>query len=416
VDQSSPSNEAELRSELERLGAKLSTTEDVDIQAALSTRIEQIKSALRANTSSLAEAGDHNANELASVRDGLADLQTNLTTQAEVIHQKLSNAEETELRRELARASAQRYITEDPEVRNQLQARIGELQKLLGIDVNKLAGAEMGPASIQDSTPNRDSPKQSKAKTDLAELQAIVAEKSAQIRRAENSTEIDLPANPEPPTPDEAIAAEKLIQQARVEKMRGNKQEVRRLLEQAVQTAPGSPSVLELLGDDYAERKQAGKALAYYRRASALDPKNVNLERKVAMSALGVDAAGALDQQLQAGIDDGAVPMASNRAALLLSLFLPGLGHIVLGRNTKGWITLSIWCLMLAWAILMGGDIAKLGSMVVGGRSQPNMVVVLPLFVMVVVYFATLADFRGSKETVRKPVEHPRPPVNLPFE
>jgi tetratricopeptide (TPR) repeat protein len=412
VDQPSSNGEGELRAELERLNAKLAGTRDADIQAALTIRIEQIRTELRSQSEILAAVGDHTVDEAQS----LVDLQANPPAQSEVIQQRLSASEESELRKELAKASAQRYSTEDPALRAELQARVIELQRILGIDVAKLAGSEMGPTAIPEAQPVRKSTKDAKPRVDLAELQAIVAEKSAQVRRTENSSDIDLPANPEPPTPEQAIAAEKLVQQARVEKMRGNKQEVRRLLEQAVQTAPGSPTVLEILGDDYAERKQVGKALAYYRRASALDPKNVNLERKVAMSALGIDAASNLEQQLQTGLDDSAIPMASNRAALLLSLFLPGLGHIVLGRNTKGWMTVAIWCLMLAWAILMGGDIAKLGSLVAGGKSQPNMLVVVPLFVMVVVYFATLADFRGAKETARKPVERPRPPVNLPFE
>lgn len=383
-----------------RLSEKLASTNDPDIVRVLQARISELETFLRTQSDS-------------QVAEPVIPEETTV--------QKLSAQEEADYRKELAKASSMLYSQEDPEKRAEIQVRIKELQALLKIDVAKLAGGEMSANAIPDlsvvAKPKKD---KAKPRTDLAELQALVAEKSAQVRKIENQTEIELPLNPEPPTPEQMAAAEKLIQQARVEKMRGNKQEVRNLLEQAVRTAPGSPTVLEMLGDDHSERKQIGKALAYYRRAAKLDPKNVNLERKVAMSALGVDATSSPDQQMRShmsgGLDDSAIPMASRRAALLISLFLPGLGHVVLGKVTKGWITLSVWCVCLAWVILMGGDVAKLGAMIVGGRSQPNLVVAIPLLVMVVLYIATLVDFKKEPESARVPVDHPRPPVNLPFE
>src|SRR5262249_51154478 len=149
--------------------------------------------------------------------------------------------------------------------------------------------------------------------------------------------------------------------------------------------------------DDFSERKQIGKALAYYRRAAKLDPKNVNLERKVAMSALGVDSSGVQVNPV-AMIDDSAIPMASRRAAILLSIFLPGLGHIVAGKTTRGWVTLAVWCVCLAWVIMMGGDVAKLGASIGGGHTQPNYLVVFPMVVMAITYIWTLADLGGNKE------------------
>ncbi|MBC8065924.1 MAG: hypothetical protein H7Y17_13910 [Chlorobia bacterium] len=403
MDQAVPDQSpTEARAELLRLAEKLASTDDPDIVRVLQARISELETFLRTQS---------------------ADQIAEAVIPAETTQRKLSAEEEADFRKELARASQSLYSQEDPDKRAEIQIRIKELQGLLGIDVAKLAGGEMSANAIPDlsvaAKPKKDKSK-AKPRTDLAELQALVAEKSAQVRKIENQTEIELPLNPEPPTPEQMLAAEKLIQQARVEKMRGNKQEVRNLLEEAVRTAPGSPTVLEMLGDDHSERKQIGKALAYYRRAAKLDPKNVNLERKVAMSALGVDATSSRDQQMKSGmgggLDDSAIPMASRRAALLISLFLPGLGHVVVGKVTRGWITLGVWCLCLAWVILMGGDVAKLGAMIAGGRSQANMVVVLPLLVMVVLYIATLVDFKGEPETARVSVDRPRPPVNLPFE
>lgn len=394
MDQATPSpDSASLRAELDRLHDKLLSTHDQDIRRALETRIVEVEEQLKA------------ASDAVVVE--------------QVAPQKLSREQENEFRSELARLSQSLYSAEDPVKRTEIQSRIKELQGVLGIDVNRLAGREMSQNAIPDIPIPSSKPKknQPKPRVELADLQALAAEKSAQIRKFENNTEIDLPENPEPPTPEELAAAERLVQQARVEKMRSNSSEVRRLLEQAVRTAPGSPAVLEMLGDDYAERRQPGRALAYYRRAAKIDPKNVNLERKVAMSALGLNAASSEAQISQVGgLDDSAIPMASRKAATLLSLFLPGLGHIVLGQKKKGIPILVAWCLLLAWVILMGGDIAKLGAMITGGRSQPNLLVLVPMFLMVAVFIGTLASLKGSEETVFIPADRPSPPVNLPFE
>lgn len=391
MDSATPHQDtAELRAELDRLRDKLLVTQDPDIRRALETRIAEVEDHLKAASEAMV---------------------------VEAPTPKLSPEKEAEFRQELTRTSGQLYSTEDPEKRAELQARVKELQRLLGIDVAQLAGKELSQNAIPDpvATPKskKDQPKQ---RVELADLQALVAEKSAQIRKAENQTEINLPENPEPPTPEAMATAEKLVQQARVEKMRGNSQEVRRLLEQAVQTAPGSPTVLEMVGDDFAERKQSGRALAYYRRAAKLDPKNVNLERKVALSALGMNAVTAEAQAMPGGPDDSAIPMASRKAALVISLFLPGLGHVVLGEKVKGGILIAIWCLSLAWVILMSGDMAKLIASFSGGRSQANMIVVVPLFLMVAVYLGSLMSLKAPEETLRVPADRPRPPVDLPFE
>ena len=366
-------------------------THDQDIRKALETRISEVEGLLRT------------------------------ATEAMVIEQpaaeKLSPEKEAELRQELARSSQALYSEEDPEKRAKTQVRIKELQALLGIDVQKLAGRELSQNAVPDVVPTPKAAKnQPKQRVELADLQALVAEKSAQIRKAENQIEIDLPENPEPPTPEAMATAEKLVQQARVEKMRGNSQEVRRLLEQAVQTAPGSPTVLEMVGDDFAERKQSGRSLAYYRRAAKLDPKNVNLERKVALAALGILAASAESQVAPGQLDDSAIPMASRKAATMMSLFLPGIGQIVLGQRVKGIVILVIWSVLLAWVILMSGDVAKLGAMLAGGRNQGNMIVLVPIFLMIAVYFGALLSLKAPEETLRMPADRPRPPVDLPFE
>ncbi len=393
---STPPSASDHRNELARLAAKLDETSDPDIVLAIRSRIVELEGLLKQEAEAMI-AEPPRPPETAP---------------------KLSREESDRLRKELAGVSASLYSEDDPAKRKALQDRVVALQGLLGIDVQKLAGQHMSQNAVPDvpvpTKPKKEPAK--KARVELAELQALVAEKSAQIRKTEIATELNLPENPEPPTPQALAEAERLIQQARVEKMRGNQQEVRMLLERAVQTAPGSPAVLEMVGDDYAERKQSGRALAYYRQAAKLSPKDVNLERKVAMAALGVNAVNA--QASSGGLDDSAIPMASRKAAILISLFMPGLGHLVIGQKVKGAIILGVWCIMLAWVILMGTDVANISASLMGGKKEGNYIVIVPILTMLVTYISTLASIKGSEEPMARsaPAERPRPPMDLPFE
>ena len=310
--------------------------------------------------------------------------------------------QEAEMRAELARISQKLYSIEDPDVRSALKARVAELQLKLGIDTSRLA-AEI-------SVPQ----KQEAPKTGMAELQAVLEMQKAKIRQQsvaeEEMAEILVDGEIPTPTASDLEAADKLVQQARVEKMRNNAVKVRELLEEAARVAPGSSPVQEMLGDEYAERKQSAKALAAYRRAVKIDPKNVNAERKLAQVALSIDTGASMVT------DDSAIPMASQKAALFISIFFPGLGHIVVGQKTKGSTILGLWLASTAWLILQWGDLAKLLAMAGGGRVHPNLLVLVPVMLMLILFVVTLADFKKPQEDARKPIDRPRPPVDLPFE
>jgi len=328
---------------------------------------------------------------------------------------------EAELRAELARISQKLYTTEDPDIRTALQARVAELQSTLGIDLAKIAGTEMPVA--QPVSKGLGSPKEKgKAeKTSMADLQALLLTQSEKARKqaaaqAVADLDIDIEADVEPSTPEQIEAADKLIQQARVETLRSNKVRARELLEEAAKAAPNSSTVLEMLADDYAERGQLPKAIAVYKRAVRIDAKNVNAERKLATLVLKLDSAGSLDDQMRRNLGDGAESMASHKAALVLTIFLPGLGHLVTGRMVKGWTLFGIWLLCVALLVVFGGDVARFFAQF-SGKVHGNWFIAIPMVTVIGVYIAALMDFKKpQQESVRKPVERPVPPVNLPFE
>ena len=202
-----------------------------------------------------------------------------------------------------------------------------------------------------------------------------------------------------------------------LEKQRGNKTAVTKLLEEAVAVAPGAPTTLEALGDDFAARSRVKEALDCYRRAMALDPKNVGLEKKHAVLVFNVGAAGSIEDQLRRNLSDSPFltqgdHVASFGAARFLTYFIPGSGHLVLGKTGAGFGFLGAWLVCFVWAGLAllhgGGD----GKLRITGALLP------PVVLWVVVLLVAVGSLGGDRAAARakgKP-ERPRPPVDLPFD
>ena len=170
-----------------------------------------------------------------------------------------------------------------------------------------------------------------------AAIQERVDALAAQVVEPEPTPEVEKEtvAPPPPPTPRQAEEAERLVRHAMLEKQRGNKAAVTKLLEEAVAVAPGAPATLEALGDDFAERRRTKEALECYKRAIALDPNNVGLDRKHAMLVFNVGTAGTIEQQLRANLSDSFLLTSGDQVANLgvariLSFFVPG-------RATSSW-------------------------------------------------------------------------------
>lgn len=221
---------------------------------------------------------------------------------------------------------------------------------------------------------------------------------------------------PEESSEQEVKEAERLIRESVVEKRRGNNQQATALLQKAAKLSPRSPSVLEALGDDLAERGRSEEAIKNYANAKKIDPHNVGLERKHALLVLKVKGANLLspsDSLLPTSED----AVASMRSARLLSAFFPGLGHIVLGRTSSGIGFLASWVVTVGLIVLFRSDLQELFKLVAGQAGKPTLIVMIPLFAAFVIYFAALGSLSGksNKEAVAV-TPRPKPPVDLPFE
>ena len=292
-----------------------------------------------------------------------------------------------ELKKELKRVRQKAQVAEDKDVRAALSLRAEQLEK----EVEALEEAEA--AELQSGTPSA----------------------------TEEEPEEELAGEP---SPEQIELAERYIREARLEKSRGNKQRAIDLLRMAAEAAPGSASVLEALGDDLLERRQIREATKVYAKAKALAPNNVGLERKHAQAVLIALGAGSIEDQLRRSFDDTpfvdpSEVMASARAATLLTLFVPGSGHFVLGRTREGFVYFFTWLVAVFFVFLMKDDVAKLIKMAGGAGAHPNLVVLLPMFVAVIIHIAALfgcATRMKSPQQRAKSVDRPAPPVNLPFD
>ncbi len=163
---------------------------------------------------------------------------------------------------------------------------------------------------------------------------------------------MDMGELPPRPTPAQLGEADNLIKRSMLEKRRGNNRLAGDLLRQAADVAPGSPTVLEALGDDIMERGQPKPAAEIYWKALRIQPNNPSLERKYAIAVGRSKAAMTVEEALQASLGDGplsAADAANQRIASIFSFFIPGGGQIVLGDYVKGGAYFAGWLIMLIW-------------------------------------------------------------------
>jgi tetratricopeptide (TPR) repeat protein len=214
-----------------------------------------------------------------------------------------------------------------------------------------------------------------------------------------------------PPTRAELDKAEKLIQQARLAKSRGKAAQMAAYLKQAEEAAPNAPMVLEFIGDQYLEQKRTGDARAAYKKAHDLDPKNVGVERKWAMTIVSSAPMG--DPMMLAEYES----MASSKIAAVLSGIVPGLGQIVLGEFAKGAFIVVVWLGMLLW-MLPYHPVQMIASVISGKDSKAPFqpIILVPAFIAFVLWVSAIFDAKMTSGLGRKPIARPAPPDSRPFE
>lgn len=228
---------------------------------------------------------------------------------------------------------------------------------------------------------------------------------------------------PPRPTPSQLAEADGLIKRSMLEKRRGNTRGAGDLLRQAADVAPGSPSVLEALGDDIMERGQAKPAAEIYAKALRIQPTNTGIERKYALAVAKSKGAVTIEEALQMSLGDAplsAADAANVRIAAIFSFFIPGGGQIVLGDYVKGAAFFFSWLFMLLWISLAKGQWQDLINSIVGRKSGFNPMILIPIIgslgIAIAAAFTCKRPGEAPKALPKGKAPRPAPPVDLPFE
>ncbi len=248
------------------------------------------------------------------------------------------------------------------------------------------------------NTPEAIAERLRKIEEEAAALRAAMA--AAQGSEPPSTEEVAPEEEPEPDAPvtyDQVTLdkVDKLLQRYRLESARGNREIGTQYLKEAQALAPKASVVLEVLGDDAADRRQVKDAIEFYRRAKEADTKNASADKKHADLVFRTQAVSA-----SIGMTEFE-NVASSRSATMLSIFVPGLGHMVTGQVAKGAGYTLVWVGAIIWFVLTPGGIQGIVAMV-SNRSEPklNMVVFIPMFLGLVTWLAAMIDMNTRSKLI----------------
>lgn len=211
-----------------------------------------------------------------------------------------------------------------------------------------------------------------------------------------------------PPSPG-SRSVEQLIRDAKIAAMRGDIKQEMALIEEALTLAPNSPGVLEAKGDALLKAGRKAEAEQAYHAGLEIAPGHNNLEAKYAEIVLGKVV---LSPEEMLSNDVGAY--ANSKIAVLISVIIPGLGHIILGQTVKGACYLGGFVLAIVLCGTLGGfeafmslfrsfqDLSGLGLALLAGTF---------LFYMIIQFDVASV----AKRMVPSRIDRPVPPVDKPF-
>jgi tetratricopeptide (TPR) repeat protein len=245
----------------------------------------------------------------------------------------------------------------------------------------------------------------------------------AQVLDAEEKEQVEEIVKVESANPTNSGQLEKDIRSAHLHIVAGRKQEAKTLLEKLSAESPNNAEVLELRADLLIINKNFEEATKLLKTARKLSPENKVIERKLAEAALKSTSFGSLEDQLRAAESD--LPIlgegditATATAATVLSLILPGSGHIVIRKMTKGMTYMITWLLLMGYLLWEGTIFKGLVGFIAGRDTNFSMGPIFCAFIAVGIHLIAIMECAAiSKRTgPRIIVEKPKPPVDLPFE
>ena len=217
---------------------------------------------------------------------------------------------------------------------------------------------------------------------------------------------------------------EQKIRLARAHWTGDRKPAAREIMAQLEKAAPNNVDVLEFKADMLLANKDVTNALPLLKKARKVDPTNVSVEKKLAEVAMRAATVGSIDDQLRMGIDSSLITegdlKATPTAATVCSVFLPGLGHLVVGMTTKGIVYLTVWLVsVVPLTYMMITELNRIhGNM---NNFNPTLPIIGLFFISAMCWFVALFECaslgkRAGMTGKRPVIAHPKPPVDLPFE
>ncbi|MBX3097639.1 MAG: hypothetical protein KF812_12340 [Fimbriimonadaceae bacterium] len=220
--------------------------------------------------------------------------------------------------------------------------------------------------------------------------------------------EVEVFAPLDPATKDEV---DRLLSLAHFANSKGATAVSQKHLDDAVALAPHSPDVLVAVGDSLLARNQLKRAHDAYARAHKIDKSHVDAERKFGETLLKLKA---VELAFLGGSDY--VSPASGKSALILSVFVPGLGQYVMGDEQKGVIYFLVWLAALLSGQFFGGGLGSAMS-VFSAAGPGNPFIFVAIGIAILAHLASIMDAASySKKLEVKPIDRPTPPVDKPFE
>jgi len=191
-------------------------------------------------------------------------------------------------------------------------------------------------------------------------IQNPAIQNSVQGARRESS--IATPAKGSTPSLADDLEAERiyqkagaLIMSARRAQHKGQKDEARKLLQQAFLIAPNDSGGLELLGDLFMEDGEQEKAMKIFERGLEHHPKHRAFEEKIALCHIDVDEMRRDRDRRTQILEQGGIEkwqLLSAPRAFTLSALLPGAGQAYIGQSSRALTLFGITVLtFLGWAL-----------------------------------------------------------------
>ncbi len=215
-------------------------------------------------------------------------------------------------------------------------------------------------------------------------------------------------------TPEQLAEADDLLRLSHLALVRGDTKESDRMLERALEVAPGSAQVLEEMGDRQVKQRKLQAAKESYAAALAAEPSRASAERKYGETVLALQMVLDPSKILGDGLseDDSFV---SARALPILSFLVPGLGQIVNGEVPKGLTMLLVWAGSILLTGMLSDQFRTFGSLLQSG-SDFNALALLPLFSAVMAFGWSVGDAASTaKLKEKRQIVRPTPPVDKEF-